>query len=161
VLNVTKRDLNESDLRHLRGAIEVAQRAREHGNHPFGALLVDETGQLLLKAENTVVTERDCTGHAETNLIRQASQKFGLEKLAQCTLYTSTEPCPMCSGAIYWSKVGRVIYALSAQRLYVLTGSIAEKNPPPCRVILEAGSIQVFGPALEDEAVKVHEGFWQ
>ncbi len=65
--------MNNTDLEHLRTAIEVAQVARDHGNHPFGAILVDENNQVLLQAENTVVTESDCTGHAETNLMRLAS----------------------------------------------------------------------------------------
>src|SRR5215831_5405116 len=105
--------MNETDIRHLRAAIALAHSARAHGNHPFGALLADETGAVLLEAENTVVTERDCTGHAETNLMRLASRRFGQEQLASCTLYTSTEPCAMCAGAIHWGNVGRVVYALS------------------------------------------------
>ena len=84
--------MNSSDLQHLRTAIDVAQQARDHGNHPFGAILVDENGQIMLQAENTVVTERDGTGHAETNLMRLASQHFSAEQLSTCTLYTSTEP---------------------------------------------------------------------
>ena len=64
--------MNDTDIAHLRTAIEVAQKAREHGNHPFGAILVDENDRVVLEAENTVVTERDCTGHAETNLMRLA-----------------------------------------------------------------------------------------
>jgi tRNA(Arg) A34 adenosine deaminase TadA len=93
--------LNESELTYLRQAIEVARRAREHGNHPFGALLVSADGQVLLEAENTVVTEKDCTGHAETNLVRLASQRFDQQALTGSTRYTSTEPCAMCSGAIH------------------------------------------------------------
>ena len=97
---------SETDLLHLRAAIEIARQSREHGNHPFGALLVDENGAVLLQAENTVITERDCTWHAETNLMRTASKQFEAERLAKCTLYTSTEPCAMCCGAIYWGHVG-------------------------------------------------------
>ena len=82
----------------IRTAISLAASAREHGNHPFGALLADENGNILLTAENTVNTASDATGHAETNLVRLASQKFPPEVLAKTTLYTSTEPCPMCSG---------------------------------------------------------------
>lgn len=105
------------DLFFLRQAIEVAANARRHGNHPFGAVLVDASGQVLLTAENTVVTERDCTGHAETNLMRIASQRHTPEELAACTLYASTEPCPMCAGAIFWGGLGRVVYALSETQL--------------------------------------------
>jgi tRNA(Arg) A34 adenosine deaminase TadA len=95
------------DERHLLAAIELARRSRTNGNHPFGALLVDATGQVVLEAENTVVTTRDCTGHAETNLMRMASERFDPQFLRSSTLYTSTEPCAMCAGAIYWGDVRR------------------------------------------------------
>jgi tRNA(Arg) A34 adenosine deaminase TadA len=105
--------MRDYDLHYLHMAIETARKAREHGNHPFGAVLVDEQGRLLLEAENTVVTGRDCTGHAETNLMRKACSELSPEALASCTLYTSTEPCAMCSGAIFWGGVSRVVFALS------------------------------------------------
>ena len=109
--------MNDNDLRFIRASIEVARKARDNGNHPFGALLVDEQGQILLEAENTVLTDRDCTGHAETNLMRQASKTYDRDLLARCTLYTSTEPCPMCCGAIFWGNVRRVVYGLSEEAL--------------------------------------------
>lgn len=148
----------------IRAAIEIARKAREHGNHPFGALLADEHGAILLEAENTVETENDCTGHAETNLIRKASKKYDQAFLARCSLYTSTEPCAMCAGAIFWGSVSRVVFGLSEKRLYEVAG---DKNEGvlmlPCREIFERGKrpIEVIGPMLEEEAVKVHEGFWR
>lgn len=150
------------DLFFLRQAIEVAANARRHGNHPFGAVLVDASGQVLLTAENTVVTERDCTGHAETNLMRIASQRHTPEELAACTLYASTEPCPMCAGAIFWGGLGRVVYALSETQLYSLTGATPNKLPLGCRDVLAHGgrSVEVAGPQIEDEARVVHDGFW-
>src|SRR5215208_7045967 len=102
--------MHSTDIQHLRTSINVAQAARNHGNHPFGAILVDENNQVLLQAENSVVTGKDCTGHAETNLMRLATQNYSAEQLTSCTLYTSTEPCVMCAGAIYWGNVGRVVY---------------------------------------------------
>src|SRR5262245_7107907 len=120
--------MNEQDERFLRAAIEVARKAREHGNHPFGSVLVGQNGELLLEAENTVITERDCTGHAETNLMRKASQKYDMDYLARCTLYTSTEPCAMCAGAIYWGNVGRVVFALSESQFYQFTAN-NRQNP--------------------------------
>lgn len=96
----------------IRRAIEIAANARAHGNHPFGALLADADGNILLEAENTVNTSLDCTGHAETNLMRLASKKYSSKELKTCTLYSSTEPCPMCAGAIFWGEVGGVVYAL-------------------------------------------------
>ena len=113
--------MNDLDIQYLRSAIAVALRAREHGNHPFGAMLVDANNQLILEAENTVITERDCTGHAETNLVRLATRRFTPAELAGCTLYTSTEPCAMCAGAIHWSQIGRVVFALSEVNLYAIS----------------------------------------
>ena len=155
--------MNESDLRFIQASIDVALKARSRGNHPFGALLVDEQAHILLEAENTVVTEKDCTGHAETNLMRQASKKYDRDFLAKCTLYSSTEPCPMCSGAIFWGNVRRVVYGLSEETLYEMVGENTEEVLYlPCRELLEKGRkpIEVIGPVLEEEAKKAHEGFW-
>lgn len=147
----------------LRRAISLAASARAHGNHPFGALLADENGLILLEAENTVNTASDATGHAETNLVRLASQKFLPEVLAKTTLYTSTEPCPMCSGAIFWSGIGRVVYALSEDGLYSMTGDSPDSLKLPCREVFARGGrpVKVIGPLLEDEAARVHAGFWK
>jgi len=60
-----RRVTNEVE-RHLLAAIELARRPRANGNHPFGALLVDADGKVVLEGENTVLTAQDCTGHAET-----------------------------------------------------------------------------------------------
>jgi len=154
--------VNDIDLHLLRQAIDVARRAREHGNHPFGALLADEQGIVLLEAENTVITDHDCTGHAELNLMRLASRQYSFEVLSRCTLYTSTEPCPMCTGSIFWGGVGRVIYALSEEGLYAMTGNSPDKLLLSCREVFARGGrpIEVLGPALEEEARSVHAGFW-
>lgn len=155
--------MTDHDEELLRAAIRVAGRARANGNHPFGAVLADADGNPLLEAENTVVTASDPSGHAETNLVRAAGQAYDPAFLATCSLYTSTEPCPMCSGAIFWGNVRRVVYALSQERLYALFGEQEEEVLPiACREILGGGGkqIEVIGPLLEDEAMRVHEGFW-
>jgi tRNA(Arg) A34 adenosine deaminase TadA len=148
----------------LLAAIDIARRARVNGNHPFGALLADADGRVLLTAENTVVTESDATGHAETNLVRLASAAYSPAELNQLTLYTSTEPCAMCSGAIFWSGIGAVVYALAETTLYEFTGDDPE-NPTlvlPCRAVFAAGRrpIVVQGPFELAQARAVHDGFW-
>ncbi|MFN8470945.1 MAG: nucleoside deaminase [Anaerolineae bacterium] len=157
--------MTDSDLALLQRAIEIAKQARAHGNHPFGALLADRNGNILLEAENSVVTEHDCTGHAETNLMRLASRRFEPDFLANCTLYTSTEPCAMCAGAIYWGNVGRVVFAMSEEDLLVLTGDNPENQTfsLPCREVFARGQrpVIVEGPALQEEARQAHAGFWQ
>ncbi len=134
----------------LLAAIEVARRARENGNHPFGAVLAGPDGAVLLEVENTVVTDRDPTGHAETNLIRLAGREFGAGFLRECTLYASTEPCEMCAGAIYWSEIGRVVYGLSRSGLLELRQASTTGQLP----------VEVTGPMLLEEARAVHAGFW-
>jgi tRNA(Arg) A34 adenosine deaminase TadA len=156
--------LNDRDQRLLRLAIAVSVRSRGRGNHPFGAVLADEDGEVLLEAENTVVSTRDVTGHAEMNLVRTASRTLPREVLARATVYSSTEPCAMCAGAIYWSGVGRLVYAMAERDLLALTGD-HPGNPTldlGCRLVLGSGqrSIEVVGPALAGEALTVHEGFW-
>jgi len=132
--------MTEIDLKFLREAFAVAQRAREHGNHPFGAILVDADGAKLLEAENTVLTDRDCVGHAETNLLREASRRFDESVLAKCTVYASAEPCAMCAGAIYWSGVSRLVYGLSKQRLSeIQTQQIYWQLFLPCREVFARG----------------------
>lgn len=154
--------MTKVDTLLLRAAIELAGKARERGNHPFGAVLADGEGNILLQAENTVITGGDFSGHAELNLARAAAKKFPPERLAQCTLYASTEPCPMCAGAIFWANLGRVVYALSEEELYTLTGDTPHKLLLSCRGVFAGGgrAVEVVGPALEGEARKVHEGFW-
>ncbi|SEL88480.1 nucleoside deaminase [Streptacidiphilus jiangxiensis] len=156
--------LTDGERTHLLAAIDLAAGAREHGNHPFGALLTDPAGNVLLTAENTVLTEHDVTCHAETNLVRLATRTLTPDQLATATLYTSTEPCPMCSGAIYWSGIPRVVYALAATELNVIAA--ADPDEPlldlPCRQVFAAGgnTVAVSGPHLFEESAAVHEGFW-
>ncbi len=153
--------MNLQDHSLLRRSFQLAQSAREKSNHPFGALLVDAAGKILLEAENTVVTDSDCTAHAELRLVRLASQKYPSHFLATCTLYSSTEPCPMCAGAIFWGNIRRLVFGLSEKGLYQITGP-AEMLSLPSRDLFALGSkvIAVVGPLLESEAREVHLGFW-
>jgi tRNA(Arg) A34 adenosine deaminase TadA len=148
----------------LRRAFDVARRAREHGNHPFGAILVGPSGEVMIEAENGFMPDRDMTGHAERLLATQASKRFGAKVLAGCTLYTSAEPCAMCAGAIYWAGIGRVVFGMTEHQLKTITGDHPE-NPTldlPCRTVFAAGqrTVEVIGPLLEDEAAAIHDGVW-
>lgn len=143
---------------YVKQAIALAQAAREHGNHPFGALLVREN-RVVLTAENSVMSSRDVTHHAELNLVSQASRQFSAQEMAEMTLYTSTEPCAMCAGAIYWAGMRTVVFGCSAETLGRLAGG---SLVIPCTTIFAHGAqpTQVIGPILEHEAEKVHHGFW-
>ena len=154
-----------ADEKFLRRSFAVALRARSHGNHPFGAILVSGTGDVLLEAENGYLPDRDMTAHAERLLATAASRQFDPTILAGCTLYASAEPCCMCAGAMYWAGIGRLVYGLSERRLKTITGDHPE-NPTldlPCREIFAAGQrrVEVIGPLLEDEAAALHAGVWR
>lgn len=156
-----------SDLEYLKMSCELSKRAREKGNHPFGAILVHENGEVVMEGENTCETEHDATGHAETNLAKFASRKFEKDYLAKCTMFTSVEPCAMCSGALYWTGIGSLVFGITEHRLLEMTGNHSD-NPTMesegCRHILEMGQrdISVTGPIneIEEDVLEAHKGFW-
>jgi tRNA(Arg) A34 adenosine deaminase TadA len=146
------------DAKYIRRAIDLARQARERGNHPFGALLVADE-RIVLEAENTVVSQNNPTHHAELNLVQAAWQTLPSELITRSTLYTSTEPCPMCTGAIFWSGIRRVVFSFPALDL----GAMADdKFCGPCRQLFERAEqkTEVVGPILADEGRQVHLGFW-
>jgi tRNA(Arg) A34 adenosine deaminase TadA len=160
--------LNASDRDLLRQALACAERAKAAGRHPFGAIVADEHGNVIAEAgNNSMPPEGDPTQHAERLVAALAAQRLPREALARCTLYTSAEPCAMCAGAIYWCNIGRVVYAMSEERLLELTGSHPD-NPTlslPCRDVFASGqrATEVVGPVpeMEDEAAAPHLGFWE
>jgi tRNA(Arg) A34 adenosine deaminase TadA len=104
------------------------------------------------------------TAHAERLLATRASKAYPPQFLADCTIYISAEPCAMCTGAIYWAGIGRIVYGQSEAALKRLIGFHPE-NPTldlPCRVVFAAGQrkVEVVGPLLEDEAAALHADFW-
>ena len=153
-------------ITYLLKANDIARKARANGNTPFGAVLVDPDGNVIMEQGNAEGDLHDATAHAERMLASRASQTYSKEFLWGCTLYTTFEPCCMCTGAIYWSNIGKIVYGLTEERLLQLTGA-DEKNPTfniSCRTILAAGQkpIEVLGPfdEIADQVVEVQKGFW-
>ncbi len=153
----------EQMARHLRHANEVAKRAKQFGHHPFGCVLVAPDHETVLEEQGNI----DTVNHAEATLVRTAWNNFSPEYLWGCTLYTTFEPCVMCTGTMYWANVGRVVYGAAEKRLLELTGS-SERNPTldvPCRYVFEHSQkdVKVWGPIpeLEAELVAPHLGFWK
>ena len=116
---------------------------------------------MLLSASN-ISTVR----HAEIELAREAAEMYDADFLWRCTLVTNFEPCAMCTGAIYWANIGRIVYGVSETELIKLTGSHKE-NPTlnlPCREVIKAGfkQIEILGPykSVEDEILELHRNFW-
>lgn len=153
-----------TDGTYLRQAIAWSRTARARGNRPFGAVVIGADGELLAEAYCNTTETGDCTGHAETNAVRQLSPRVGREALAQATLYSSAEPCVMCAGAIFWSGIGRVVFGIDAVRLRVFRGERAEQRDAAlsCRDVFAASPhpIECIGPAMIEEASAPHVGFW-
>ncbi len=154
------------DAALLRQAFEIARQSRAAGDHPFGSVLADGEGNLLMEQGNGYTSEGgDRTAHAERLLASRAARAYDLKFLARCTLYTSAEPCAMCSGAIYWAGIGRVVFGQTEKGLKEQTGA-HEENPTldlPCGLVFAAGqrATEVVGPMLEEEAAKLQADFWQ
>ena len=154
------------DERLLRASFKVAQRSRDGGDHPFGSVLADRNGNILREQGNGFLSEgNDRTAHAEKLLSSWAATHLTLDELQACTLYTSAEPCAMCSGAIYWAGIGRVVYGQTEHDLKAQTGAHVE-NPTldlPCHIVFEAGQrpTEIVGPLLEQESAQLQADHWK
>lgn len=102
-------EITEKDKEFMREAIRLADESVRRGGGPFGAVIV-KNGEVIAGGSNSVTLDNDPTAHAEIGTIREACRKLGTFDLGGCTIYTSCEPCPMCLGAIYWARIGRIFY---------------------------------------------------
>jgi len=149
------------DRIYMARAYELARYAITHGGGPFGALLVKD-GKILAEYSNCVHSTRDVTKHAETGLISTFSPKIDRETFAKSTLYTSTEPCAMCCGAICFAGIGRVVYGTSEAPFVQVMGLPPLPYPLTSQEILRRISpqLKVLGPLMEAEGLAIHEGYW-
>jgi tRNA(Arg) A34 adenosine deaminase TadA len=136
------------DERFLRRAIELAAAGRAAGDAPYGSLLVSQEGEVLAEAYNTVHSDNDISAHPELKMARWAASKLDPGTAAATTMYTSCQPCQMCTGAIARSGLGRVVYALSTEQHDALKPSGSWPEVP------------LEGPALYDEARVPVDGFY-
>ncbi len=142
----------------MRRAFDLAVSAAFKGNHPFGAVLVHE-GEVVLTAENTVNTGGDQTRHAELNLVAEARRTYPREFLAECTLYASTAPCPMCGYAIWEAGITHIIYGVT----YKTFAELITKSAPYIQIeeiyrFLNTHA-EITGGVLEEEGTKAY-GHW-
>jgi len=140
------------DERYLRRAIELAVAARAAGQRPYGSLLVGPDREILAEDHNTVLVDRDITSHPELKLARWAARRLAAPVVRASTMYTSCEPCEMCSGAIARSGIGRVVFALSDAQWQALTASAS--------VTPEGGEVAYEGPALFEDARVPIDGYF-
>lgn len=106
----------------MQKAIELSRLAVAHGNEPFGAVLVRD-GEIVFTNENQIYTRHDPTFHGEAGLIREFCAQSGVTDLRDYTMYSSCEPCFMCSGAMVWIKLGRLVYGASNIELEAILGN--------------------------------------
>ncbi len=139
-------DFSAADHHAMALAIDASRQALEGGDMPFGATLTDAQGRVLWVARNNQVSAQDCMSHAETVLVQEVQKALGPQVLQGGTVYASGEPCAMCSGALFWAGVRRVVYAATTQ-------DIAQALGGP---VLPATAAQVLGPAAP--AVTVQGG---
>ena len=147
-----------NDELFMKKAIELSKRAVENGNEPFGAVLVKD-GEIVFVSENRICTKHDPTAHAEISLIRDFCAQTGVTDLRDYTLYCSCEPCFMCSGAIVYAKVGRLVYAASHSDLEKILGKAGTECS---RIVFENSSRkpQVAAGVLRDESIEVLENYF-
>lgn len=146
------------DEKFMARAIELAKQAVEHGNEPFGAVLVKD-GDVVFENENQIYTAHDPSFHAELGLIRRFCAETGVTDLSDYTLYTSCEPCFMCSGAMVWVKLGRMVYGASDVDL----GAIIGEEGCQCSAMVFEHSFhqpQVTGGVLREESMEVLRAYF-
>jgi tRNA(adenine34) deaminase len=98
------------DAKYMELALEQARLAARQAEVPVGAVLINERGQVLARACNMPVKQRDPTAHAEILVLRQGAKRVGSYRLTGTTLYVTIEPCPMCAGAMVLARIKRLVY---------------------------------------------------
>ncbi len=147
------------DERFMSEAIGVSALAAEHGNEPFGAVLVKD-GEIVYSNENQIYTGSDPTFHAEAGLLRRFCAETHITDLSKYTMYASCEPCFMCCGAMVWFRLGRLVYGAGDIDLCSLLG---ETGTECCRIVFEhsAWKPQVTSGVLRDRSMEVLTGYFK
>ncbi|MDE6438662.1 MAG: nucleoside deaminase [Muribaculaceae bacterium] len=105
----------QADMRFMEMAAKIAEENIDNGGGPFGAVIVNEKGEVVATGANRVTADNDPTAHAEVNAIREACRRLDTFSLKGCTVYSSCEPCPMCLSALYWAGVSRIFFGNTQQ----------------------------------------------
>ena len=143
--------LENPDEYYMQAALREARTAMDNDEIPIGAVVVDAKGGIIARAHNQTERLHDVTAHAEMLAFTAASEALGAKYLADCTLYVTVEPCPMCAGAAGWTQVGRIVYgAADPKRGYrLLTGPVLHPKT------------EVVGGVLTDECGQLVKDFFR
>ena len=151
-------DIKSEDKKFMKEAIRLSKLAVEHGNEPFGAVLVKD-GEIVFSNENQIYTRHDPTFHGEAGLIREFCAQTAITDLREYTLYSSCEPCFMCSGALVWVKLGRLVYGAGNMELEHILGN---EGCNSSRMVFEQSFWQpkVTEGVLREEALEILEKYF-
>ncbi|MEM7102737.1 MAG: nucleoside deaminase [Bacteroidota bacterium] len=161
---------NIEDERFIRETHRLAILSAESGFDPFGAVLVKD-GEVVASSIDKCIAYSDPTAHAELILISEYCRENKRISLEGFTLYCNVEPCVMCSGAIHWSRISRVVFGVSQSSLQKVSKG---KQKPSCEELINIGNskIEIVGPLLSKEGLAVlkkypfkskkerHQAFW-
>ncbi|MFI9051973.1 nucleoside deaminase [Streptomyces sp. NPDC053427] len=154
--------VNETELRHLRRCVELANEALEAGDEPFGSVLVAADGTVLAEDHNRVASG-DRTRHPEFELARWAAAHMSPEERAAATVFTSGEHCPMCAAAHGWVGLGRIVYASSAEQLVAWLSELGVPAAPvralPIQEIVPDLAVEGPVPGLAEQVRDLHRRF--
>lgn len=146
--------MNEEKNKFIKRAIELAkENANSINGGPFGAVVV-KNGKIIGEGSNSVTTNNDPTAHAEIIAIREACKNLNSYQLDNCDIYASSEPCPMCLGAIYWARIKKIYYACSLEEaknhnfddifIYNEFAKPKEKRLIPSEQIVQKEGMEIF-----------------
>src|SRR3954452_9438879 len=147
-------DFSDADERHMRTALQLAEKAAEHGDVPIGAV-VARGDEILGQAGNERELRGDPTAHAEGLAVRQAAERLGGWRLLEPAIYVTLEPCPMCAGAITLARVPRLIYGAADPKGGAVGGVIDLFSEP---VVNHRPAVE--GGLLASESAAVLEKFF-
>lgn len=146
------------DEHYMRLAIAEAGRGRASGEHPFGAVLVDARGEVVASTYDTVEQDDDRSSHAETMLVKKACRVMGRD-LSGCTVYTTTEPCPMCFTTSWLAGVRRIVWGTTMDEVREHTGGVVEELFVRAEAMNAQATrrVELVGGVLRDECLALFD----
>ena len=136
-------------------ALKAAETAGKSGEVPIGCVIVRE-GAVVARAGNRTLTDRDPTAHAEILALREAAAKLGSERLVDCDLYVTLEPCTMCAGAISLARIRRLYYGAADPKGGAIESGVRFFASPTCHHVPE-----VYSAVGEREAARLLTEFFR
>lgn len=143
--------VTDIDLKHLNRCVELATKALDAGDSPFGSVLVSKDGKVLYEDHNHIISTGDATQHPEFSIARWAAENLSPEERSAATVYTSGEHCPMCAAAHGWVGLGRIVYASSAEQLGKWSKEMGVQLSPVRMIPIQEviSGVEVDGPVPE------------